>query len=683
MIAVAVLGAVVFVPAVAGGWVFDDHSLIANNPFVHSFHHWPRWFATDFWNVDQEVVRFGARIIYWRPVVTATYAADWQWGGGSPLAFHLTNLVLEAVMAGLAFVTLRRWIGATWPAFAAVLVFAVHPTKAESVAWIAGRTDILCMLALLVAGQGVARRLRREHGGLALEITGTIMAYLCKEQAIVLPCFVVVEAWVAAGRPELDRAHALRLIRAALPQAIIAIGYLAVRTVVLPIGAVGVHVGVPPVDHALAVLETLGRFAALAVVPHDLSIQQGIVHAIHHSHATGYVVTGAVTTVALIAAAIATRRRAPAVAIGLGFYLVTLAPTSNLVYTGMATLVSERFLYLPVFGLVLALGYGLAIGERRFGRRIYAIAAVIVVIFATLTIRRSADYRSEDTFWARELHIHPDSLQARLAVATTDSDARHFYPALADPQLDRPYDSIREELILAFQVASLLSQVVPDHHTADLEQIDRFARDVLAHTPASLDLQGAHFTLDLANVDDSKLVQARPRFLALRADLQSRLGHDADAIALAESAVAECPRCVSLVTMDALVLARAGRYDDSLAVLDAVDGFVPEQALALTRSHVVAARDLHIQAMAMTGPAALQAYASELGKLELWGRAYGVLAPYETEIAAAPRFAVGFAELAFRAGEPDVARRVLAQTMTPAAIDGQLATWTEKMGWTR
>jgi hypothetical protein len=225
----------VFVPAVTGGWIFDDHALIERNPYIHSFHDWPRWFVTDFWNVSEEVLQFGGRILYWRPAISASYALDWQLGGGSPVMFHATNLVLQAAVSALAFLTLRRWTGTLWPALGAALLFAVHPTKAESVAWIAGRTDVACMLAVLIASAGIARRLGGKHGGIALEAAGTIAAYLTKEQAIVLPCFAAVEIWVALDRPALDRAALVRMVRGALPQAAIAVGYLVVRTFVLPI----------------------------------------------------------------------------------------------------------------------------------------------------------------------------------------------------------------------------------------------------------------------------------------------------------------------------------------------------------------------------------------------------------------------------------------------------------------
>src|SRR5436305_2326396 len=170
--AIAGIAVIVFSPSITGGWIWDDHPLIADNPYLHSWHHLPRWFTTDFWNVSEEVVRFASRILYWRPAVSASYALDWQLGGGSPVFFHVMNLAYHALAAVLAFVALRRWIGgAVVPAAAAAVLFAIHPAKTESVAWISGRTDILCLIAILVACEGIARRRRGDvRSGLAIEV---------------------------------------------------------------------------------------------------------------------------------------------------------------------------------------------------------------------------------------------------------------------------------------------------------------------------------------------------------------------------------------------------------------------------------------------------------------------------------------------------------------------------------
>lgn len=684
--AIALIGALVFVSAVGGEFVYDDNALIAHNVHIHSFADWPRWFVTDFWNVDDELVQFGARILYWRPLIMVSYAFDWKLGGGGPLYFHVVNLLLQAGASALAFTTLRRWLsGATWPAAAAALLFVVHPTKAESVAWISGRTDIVCLIAILVAAVGIARRLEGKHGGIALEALGTVVAYLSKEQAIVLPCFAAVEIWVAAGRPALELPVVKTLIRGAAPQAAIAIVYLAVRTLVLPIGAAAGRQHVPLFDHAIALFETLGRYAALTFVPHDLSIQQGLVHTLesHAVHSYPYAVVGVVSTIVLVAIAWRLRETFPSVSIGIALYFVTVAPTSNLVYTGMATLVSERFLYLPLFGFAYAIGAVL----ERYGikRWTAALIAAAALALSVQSLRRSSDFVDDSTLWKRELAMHPDSLTARFAAVTRALEKKQAYAALVLLQNPTPYDqTMWEHVATAFQVTSTLTRLIPDHDPEHLVQVDTFCANLVAKRLAEIDALGVKFTLDLSRTkNDKEIHDWIPRFISIRADLQSRLGHDATAVELAQQAVEMCPRCNSLVTMYALVLARAQHYDDALEVLDVTRGQITESGVSETREHIIAARDLAAAGAQLQGPAALQNHASELAKLELWGRAFDVLAPYEAEIAHAPKFAVGFAELAFRAGEEATARRVLAVQKSPAEIDALIADWTQKMGWTR
>lgn len=281
--------------------------------------------------------------------------------------------------------------------------------------------------------------------------------------------------------------------------------------------------------------------------------------------------------------------------------------------------------------------------------------------------------------------MHPDSQMARFEVLTRDLENHRLYPALAILQQAPAYDSsVKEHLAIAYQIAAVMARLVPDHATADLHTIDAFCEQLLAKKPARLSMHGVVFTLDLEHVaNDAALTQARPRFLELRADIQSRMGNDPAAIALASQAVAECARCGKVIAISAAILARADRYDDASALLDSVSGLVPESTQAPARAHIEEARALVEQSQHLQGPAALLAKASAYAKLEAWGRAFDVLAPYEEQIIQAPKFAAGFAELAFRAGEEATARRLLAASKYPAEIDALIAEWTEKMGWQR
>jgi hypothetical protein len=130
---VALVAVLPFASALGGPFIFDDDLIIVKNPFVHDLSWWWRWFTHDFWDISPYPDDVPMRLVYWRPLVLASYAIDWQLWYGHPLGFHLTNLLLHAAAGVLAFATLRRWVGADVPAALGAALFAVHPSKAESV----------------------------------------------------------------------------------------------------------------------------------------------------------------------------------------------------------------------------------------------------------------------------------------------------------------------------------------------------------------------------------------------------------------------------------------------------------------------------------------------------------------------------------------------------------------------
>jgi hypothetical protein len=692
--AVATLGAIVFVPALPGGFVYDDRPLVADNLYVHSFDDWRRWFTHDFWDVNEEVKHFVSRMMYWRPGVSASYALDWQLGDGSPWFFHAANLFWHAAASLLAFFALRRWLGATVPAFFAALLFAIHPTKAESVAWIAGRTDVLCAVAMLLAASGVARRLAGRRGGVALEVTGTLLAYAMKEQAIVLFAFVAVETWAFLGRPALDRAALRRVARSATPQLALAVGYVVARALWLPIRPPhDASLGIVP--HAAEVLETMGRFAALTFAPHDLSVQQGLVRAPggEMSFDEMYVALGVTFLVVLLLAALAARKRWPGVTAGIAFFLVTIFPTSNVVTTDLTMMLSERFLYVPLLGISLALATA-GVAVARLGARaevaLVGATCATTLAFGVLASRHAADFQDEERFWARELSLHPESLEALRFHIRHEMEGKHFGRALefvarAQKAAARDYPQTGFELDFVVQGVELVSAMAPDRDTKTLNAVDHFLSTLTTGLSgvASLQVHALAVQLPLGgSTIAERLDKQRPHVLALRAGIKSRVADDPSALELADAAYRLCPGCFDVGRTAAFVQARAGRFDGGQQILDSVARFTGEPMVATTREVLRSAERAASEATKARDEAVrMELRARALATLEAWGRAFDVLAPAKSEIAEAPAFALGFAELAWRAGEFGVARQLLVNLLPPDAVERTTRAWSQKMGW--
>lgn len=88
--------------------------------------------------------------IYYRPVLLVSYILDYQVWKLNPAGYHLTNLLLHILTSLILYNLFRRLTGETWGALAASLIFSLHPVNVESVAWVAGRNDILLALFVLL-----------------------------------------------------------------------------------------------------------------------------------------------------------------------------------------------------------------------------------------------------------------------------------------------------------------------------------------------------------------------------------------------------------------------------------------------------------------------------------------------------------------------------------------------------
>src|SRR5262249_19327154 len=97
----------------------------------------------------------------WHPLTTMSFMFDWSCFGRNPTGYHVHNVILHCVGTVLLFLLLCRMTRAMWLSAMASALFALHPLRAESVAWVTERKDVLSnvffMLTLLAYVHYVAR----------------------------------------------------------------------------------------------------------------------------------------------------------------------------------------------------------------------------------------------------------------------------------------------------------------------------------------------------------------------------------------------------------------------------------------------------------------------------------------------------------------------------------------------
>jgi len=683
-----ILAILPFVTALGGPFIWDDNGLIVNNPYIQSFSFLGRWFTHPYFDSGQPL-QFGAA--YFRPLVLASFALDWHWGSGNPTAFHATNLLLQFITTIVIILALKRWSASPIGALFAGLLLAWHPTKAESVAWIAGRTDILVTLFILLACYARALRRSRRYLSLSLECLATIGAYTCKETALVLPVYIALETWLEAKRPQVTLQSGLSILRGCFGQILVAIAYLFARSFWMRIvGNSASHlVPIGGFTHIGLVLQTLGRAIQMAFFPLTQKGQHGLVSL----NAQGtlqidpiYAVTGAIALVVLAVLAVWARRRLPLLTWGCLIFLVSWLPMSQVVPTHLACDLFERFLFLPSLGLALAL---LAIIHKAKANRRFRLATVTLLfpllgLSAWRSYARSLDYADPHRFWVHENRVNPLSAVAPVELLASRTSVLPLTSALA--LLDRcyenattrrqPADAVRCAFDAAVYVADYSADLDKHTQTSAME----FFRAVAEGRPivAALGSPLATINVDLTQaVNRAALESRRGEALSLLASLESR-SRDARAADDARKAIAACSLC-QYVPRAAKALAGSGDIQESLRALESLSNISKSRSAALARLQILQFADWQQKVSSLTGPARVHAEAQALLSIGLFGAAYEILHPHVREFEQFPEIVRDFARVALNAGNAVESRNVLLKGLPPNEVDTLIAGWQREL----
>src|SRR5436190_12557089 len=135
----------------------------------------------------------------WHPLTTISHMLDCQLYGLEPWGHHLTNVLLHAAAAIFLFLALRRLTGAHWPSAFVAAVFAIHPLRVESVAWVAERKDVLSGVFFMLTLWAYARYVRSNRpfsGPYMIALVLFALGLMCKPTLVTLPfVLLLLDYW--------------------------------------------------------------------------------------------------------------------------------------------------------------------------------------------------------------------------------------------------------------------------------------------------------------------------------------------------------------------------------------------------------------------------------------------------------------------------------------------------------
>jgi len=186
-VALAAAVLVLYWPAAGGDFIsLDDPRYVFANAHVLGGLSWDgvRWAFTT------------VHASNWHPLTWLSLQLDATLWGGGPFGFLAVNVVLHALNTLLLFMALWRMTGALTASALVAALFAVHPLRVESVAWVSERKDVLSgtgWMATLLAYDWYARR--PGLGRYALVAAALTLGLLAKPMLVTLPAVLLLLDW--------------------------------------------------------------------------------------------------------------------------------------------------------------------------------------------------------------------------------------------------------------------------------------------------------------------------------------------------------------------------------------------------------------------------------------------------------------------------------------------------------
>lgn len=389
---------------------FDDHAYVYENPHVTH-------------GLTRENVVWAFTSVHsanWHPLTWLSHIVDWQLYGRLAGGHHLTNVLLHASNAILLFLVLWRMTGGLWLAALAAALFAVHPLRVESVAWVSERKDVLSGFLFLLTLAAYVGYVRHPFSWLRYLAVIVLFALglMAKPMLVTLPPVLLLLDYWPLGRMGIVKPRPVVASLSATTGRGFTVGIWRLILEKLPLFALAVASCVATTlaqREAIAPLEQLTFPARMAnvVVSYAAYIGQffwpvGLSAFYPHQrpHMPMSWVLLAIVVLAVISAVAYVRwRRTPCLIVGWLWYLGMLVPVVGLVQVGDQAR-ADRYTYLPEIGLAVALVWGIAEAVQRWPRRRMAcsvVSALAIAVLAFLAWHQTAFWRTSELLWTHAI----------------------------------------------------------------------------------------------------------------------------------------------------------------------------------------------------------------------------------------------------------------------------------------
>jgi protein O-mannosyl-transferase len=378
----------------------------------------------------------------WRQLLHFTYALNYYLGGLNTFGYHLTNVFLHAInvvlVYGIIFTALREEDRARYTALAGSAVFAVHTLLSSAVSYIAGRSSVLCAtfyftaVYLFFKGSNSERRETRWMYFAGTAVAGWL-AWEAKQEAITLPVFLAAVIFLRSEKKNWRWIAGLAVI----PLVLLGLMWDQIKNLYAVTAANKVLISAgfgnvlsPATFFRTYITSVAYYFFPRFLVPTALSIDPPI-SPVEHWYSPEFIVAAAfIGGLAWLAVLFYQREKL----FGLAVAAMLASPLIAYAAIPLADVVLEHRAYIPGLGIAFLFAWIFDWVRRHYFELRWVSAAVMVVIFTSMTISRNQVFATNIAVWEDAVAKGPEKPRTHFNLAQAYQDAQRLPDAVREYQ---------------------------------------------------------------------------------------------------------------------------------------------------------------------------------------------------------------------------------------------------------
>ncbi|GAB4303562.1 MAG: tetratricopeptide repeat protein [Marinilabiliales bacterium] len=361
----------------------------------------------------------------YQPVTTLTYAFDYKIAGLSSKWYHFSNILYHLIVVLLAFFFFKKLTSNELHGFLLSLVFAIHPSNIESIAWISARSTMLFtafyLLALIFYFNYIKEKQLKFY---LLSFIAFLLSCLSKSAAITFPVLLIVIDYFFG---KINIKSLLGKIPFFIVSIIFGLITIYAREKAHHITDLSDYYTFP--EMLLITIYSIFRYLIMFFIPHDYSAFYTYPEKIDMMLPLQYYIVPVLLMLLFSYFFIKSIKKKSKILFGLLFFIVTMSIMLKIIPAGLQV-IADRYMYLPIIGIIISVYYLFKPFYTRFKYVVFALFGLYIVFFAYQSNQYIKYWKNDERLFLQTLKHDPDAVPVKNFLGIIYKNKQEYNKAL-------------------------------------------------------------------------------------------------------------------------------------------------------------------------------------------------------------------------------------------------------------